>query len=688
MTRLRVLVVEDNHLDAELMMLRLEEEGFDLDWSRVETPEAYVAALESGPDLILSDWNLPRFSGLQALQEMLDRDLDIPFVIVSGRVGEEAAIDALHRGAADYVLKDRLARLGSAITGAIERHRLRREHQRAEAELRLAATVFRSSAEGVVITDADGNILTVNDAFCSITGYSEPEVRGRNPRILQSGRQSVSFYRDLWAVLVATGTWHGELWNRRKDGRIYPEWMTISAVKDSDGRITQYVGVFTDIANAKQAQADLDFLAHHDALTALPNRVLLADRLEHAIRRTEDPADAVAVILLDLDRFGDVNDAFGHLVGDQLLKAAAVRIRDQLDAGDTLARVGGDEFAIVLEGHGGPEQVVRLVRDLQEWLAMPFSIDGHDIVITGTVGISLYPADAPDAASLLRNAEAAMRQAKAQERNSIGLYEPGLAARIEERLALSRDLRGAAARGELTVHYQPQMSFETGSFVGAEALVRWLHPELGLISPSVFIPIAEEVGVIREIGEWVLLTACRQVAGWDEVGLVLPRIAVNLSAHELDDDDLPSRVRETLGQAGLAPDRLELEVTESMAVRRPDRSAAAMTSLRDLGIDIAMDDFGTGHSSLAQLKRLPLDRLKIDLSFVRDIGRDAASEAIIRATIAFAKSLGLGTVAEGVETEQQARFLAEAGCDVGQGYLFGRPMPPSEFLQFAMSAGS
>lgn len=281
-----------------------------------------------------------------------------------------------------------------------------------------------------------------------------------------------------------------------------------------------------------------------------------------------------------------------------------------------------------------------------------------------------------------------MRQAKAEDRNSIGLYEPGLAARIEERLALSRDLRGAAARGELIVHYQPQMSLVTQSLVGAEALVRWQHPEIGLISPAVFIPLAEELGVIREIGEWVLNAACRQVAEWDTAGLILPRIAVNLSAHELDDEALPSRVRDILGQSGLAPDRLELEVTESMAVRHPDRSAAAMTSLRDLGIDIAMDDFGTGHSSLGQLRRLPLNRLKIDISFVRDIGRDAVSEAIIRATIAFATSLGLGTVAEGVETEPQARFLAEAGCDVGQGYLFGRPMPPSEFLQFATSVGS
>jgi diguanylate cyclase (GGDEF)-like protein/PAS domain S-box-containing protein len=679
---LRVLVVEDRPPDAELVALRLEDDGFDLDWSRVDTEAAYLAALEDGPDLILSDWNLPGFGGLQALSLMLDRGLDIPFVIVSGTVGEEVAIDALQRGASDYVLKDRPARLGSAVRGALDRHRLRTERKLAEAQLQLAATVFRSSAEGVVITDVDGIIVAVNRAFTEITGYAEAEVLGRNPRFLQSGRQDVSFYRDLWATLLGTGTWRGELWNRRSDGRIYPEWMTISVVRDADGRTTHFVGVFTDIGDAKQAQADLDFLAHHDALTALPNRRLLVDRLEQAIRRAEGLMAPVAVLLLDLDRFRDVNDAFGHLVGDELLTAAARRIQDRLDPGGTLARFTGDEFVVIVEGHG-VEQVDRLVRELRDQVALPYSIAGHDIVITATVGISLYPTDARDAASLLRNAQAALHRAKTGAPSGVGFYEAGLAARIEERFSLGRDLRAAVARNELTVHYQPQVAFATGSIVGAEALVRWQHPRAGLIGPGVFIPLAEELGVIGEIGEWVLFAACRQTAQWDEVGLRLPRIAVNLSLRQLEDPELGSRVRATLDRAGLAPGRLELEVTESTALSHPERSAATMRTLRGLGIDIAMDDFGTGHSSLAQLNRLPLDRLKIDMSFVRDIGLDPSSDAIIGAVIAFARSLGLGTIAEGVETEEQARFLRDAGCDVAQGYLFGRPMPPDAFLDAA-----
>lgn len=683
---LRALVLEDRPSDAELVVLRLGEEGFDLEWTRVETEADYLAALDEGPDLILSDWNLPGFSGLRALELMRDRGLDIPFLIVSGAIGEEAAIDALHRGADDYILKDRLGRLGSAVHGALERKRLRDQQQRAEAQLRLAATVFASSAEGVTITDADGVILAVNKAFTEITGYTEAEVVGQNPRILKSGLQDVSFYRDLWATLLATGSWRGELWNRGKDGQVFPGWMTISAVKDADGRTTNYVGVFTDIGDAKQAQQDLDFLAHHDALTGLPNRTLLVDRLAQALRRTGDPAESVAVVLLDLDRFGEVNGALGHLVGDEVLKAVAARIRDQLEAGDTLARFGGDEFVFVLEGRRGAGHVAVTVREVQDWLSRPFSIDGHDIVITGTVGISLFPADGTDAATLLRHAEAAMHQAKSRDRNSIGFYEHGLATEVEERLWLGRELRGATARREMVVHYQPLVSFVDGALVGAEALVRWQHPERGLISPGVFIPIAEELGIIGEIGESVLREACRQVVLWDAAGIHVPRVSVNLSAQQLDRGDLIDIVRSALEAAGLAPERLELEVTESMAVRHVERSTTTLAELRSMGVAIAMDDFGTGHSSLGQMKRIPLDRLKIDISFVRDIGVDSASDAIIRATLAFARSLRLSTVAEGVEREDQARFLAEVGCDVGQGYLYGRPVPADGFPGLTLQA--
>jgi diguanylate cyclase (GGDEF)-like protein/PAS domain S-box-containing protein len=530
---LRVLIIEDRPSDAELMVLRLEDEGFDPEWVRVETEAAYVAKLDAMPDLILSDWSLPRFSGLQALHLLRETGLDIPFVIVSGGIGEEAAVDAVHQGADDYVFKDRLARLGPAIRRALEAKRLRDERRRVEAQLRQAAMVFDSSTEGVTLADIDGTIIAVNRAFVEITGYAEEEVLGRNPRILQSGRQDETFYRDLWASLAATGRWRGEIWNRRKDGEIYPSWLTISAVKDEQGRTTHYVGVFSDIGDVKEAQQQLDFLANHDALTGLPNRSLLHDRLEQALRRAHGAPRMVGVVILDIDRFGKVNDGLGPGVGDGLLQAVAQRIGGELGASDSVARFGGDEFVVVVGYAQSAAHVARLAREFQDRLAMPFSIDGHEVVVTCCAGVSLYPTDGTDAVTLLRLAEAAMRQAKARGRNGIAFADVGLAHELEERLELERILRGAAARNELVVHYQPQVDMADRSLVGVEALVRWQHPKRGLVPPGEFIPLAEESGIIDEIGEWVLFESCRQMVAWQADGLRVPRVAVNLSAQQL-----------------------------------------------------------------------------------------------------------------------------------------------------------
>jgi len=675
---LRVLIVEDRPSDAELMVLQLEDEGFDPESVRVENGPDYLAALDSSWDVILSDWRLPRFSGLQALHLLRETDLDIPFVIVSGGIGEEAAVDAVHQGADDYVFKDRLARLGPAVRHAVEAKGLRHERQSAEAQLRLAAMVFESSTEGVTLTDAHGTILAVNRAFTEITGYSEADVLGRNPRILQSGRQDETFYRNMWAALAATGRWRGEIWNRRKDGEVYPEWMTISAVKDGQGRTTHYVSVSSDIGEAKEAQQQLEFLAHHDALTGLPNRILLHDRLEQTLVRAHEASSIVAVVLLDIDRFGRVNDGLGHGVGDGLLQATAQRLTDKLTAGHTLARYMGDKFVIVVGHAGSAARVAHLARGLQDAVALPFDIDGHEVVVTCSVGISLYPADGPDPATLLHLADAAMRQARVRGGNTMAFVDVGVADALEERLELERLLRGAVARNELVVHYQPQVDMADRSLVGVEALVRWQHPKRGLVPPGEFIPLAEESGIIDEIGEWVLFESCRQMVAWQADGLLVPRVAVNLSAQQLEREDLAMTVGAALDAAGIGPERLELEVTESMIMRHAEAAATVLGHLRDLGVELAMDDFGTGYSSLAQLRHLPLRRLKIDISFVRDIGHPSA-EAIIRAIIAMARSLGLQTVAEGVEQEDQHAFLRDAGCDIGQGYLYGRPVPAGEF---------
>ena len=678
---LRVLVVEDRPADAELMALCLEEEGFTPAWQRVDTEPAYLAALDLAPDIILSDWSLPRFSGLRALDIARERGADIPFVIVSGSVGEEVAIDAMHHGADDYVLKDRLARLGPAVRRALDGRQLRDRQRRAEAQLRLAATVFESSTEGVAIAGADGIVLAVNRAFTQITGYDEADVVGQAHRLLQSGGTAAEEPAGVWSTLQATGRWSGELWNRRKGGESYPVWMTVSAVKDGDGRTTNYVAVFNDLGDVRKAQQQVDFLGSHDALTGLPNRTLLLDRLAQALRRVGSGTSEVAVLLLDLDRFGEVNDSLGHLVGDGVLKAVAQRISGRLGAADSVCRLGGDEFAVMLERVSTAVGAATAAHGLQELLAVPFSIDGHEIGITSTVGISMAPADGVDPAMLLQHAEAAMRHAKSSGRNSIGFFEAGLTAQLEERFALEGQLRGATARGELVVHYQPQFDFRDGSLAGAEALVRWQHPDRGLMPPGVFIPMAEDLGIIGEIGSWVLSEACRQVAAWEARGLRVPRVAVNLSAGQLTDAGLVPLIRAALDSAGLDPARLELEVTELMVMPDTERASLVLGEIRALGLELAMDDFGTGQSSLAQLKRLPLHRLKIDISFVRDIGVDQTGEAIIRATVAIARSLGLQTVAEGIERDEQATFLRLAGCDIAQGFLFGHPMPADMFFE-------
>jgi diguanylate cyclase (GGDEF)-like protein/PAS domain S-box-containing protein len=677
---LRVLLVEDSPFDAELIAIALENEGFRYSLTRVDAESTYLAELAANPDVILSDWRLPTFSGMRALHLLNESKLAIPFIIVSSVIGEELAVDALHEGAADYVLKDRLARLGTAVRRALESRRLREEHHRADADLRLAATVFESSAEGVVVTDPDGTILAVNRAFQEITGYGEADALGQNPRLLKSGRHDETFYRDMWASLLTTGRWRGELWNRRKSGEIYPEWATMSAVKGADGQTTHFVCVFSDLGDVRRAQDEADFLTHHDALTALPNRLLLLDRIDQALRRARDDAAPVAVVIVDLDRFGAVNDAFGHPFGDEVLKAVAERIGGHLGGGDSLARFGGDEFAIVLDDPSSASAVASEMLGLQELLARPFRIQDHEIVVTSTIGVSLFPEDGIDGNTLLMHAEAAVRQTKASGRGTIGFFDVRLAAQLEERLALERQLRGAVGRHEMLVYYQPQVSLSDGSLVGAEALVRWQHPERGLVLPGLFITLAEDLGIIGEIGRFVLDSVCQQVSDWDALGMRLPRVGVNLSAQQLDEPDLATSIRDRLAACGLGTDRLELELTESMVMRNSHQVMATLASLRSLGIELAMDDFGTGHSSLAQLQRLPLHRLKIDIAFVRDIGRNRASEEIIRATIAIAQNLGLETVAEGVELTEQADFLREAGCDVAQGYLYSRPLPAAAFL--------
>ncbi|MES9989022.1 MAG: EAL domain-containing protein [Candidatus Thiodiazotropha endolucinida] len=677
---LNILIVEDLPYDAELMALRLRDEGFDLDYTRVQRESAYLEALEKSPDLILCDWHLPQFSGQRALSLLRQQNLDIPFIIVSGGIGEEAAVDALRQGANDYVLKDRPARLGEAVRRVLIDKQLRMAHQIAEEKLRLADRAFQNTAEGITVTDASGNIVSINPAFEAITGYSHEEVLGLNPRVLKSGHHPDSFYKEMWDTLLLTGHWRGEIWNRRKNGDAYPEWLTISAVKDGNDETTHYVGVFTDISQIKEAQDQINFLAHHDALTRLPNRALFRERFDHALMHARRENASIALLFLDLDRFKTVNDTLGHPVGDQVLLEVSKRMNQIIRASDTLARLGGDEFVLLLEEQTDAQHAAVVARKLIDLFSRPMIIGEHELVVTASIGITLYPNDGDDPDKLIRHADRAMYEAKQQGRNTYRFFTQALTEGALERLMMENDLRRAVARNELILHYQPIVNLETRQLQGIEALVRWQHPEQGLIAPGLFIELAEEIGIIDEIGQWVLRAACTQLARWDRDGFKVPRISVNLSVQQIDREGLITMVSEELNSSGLSPERLELEVTESMLIRNPELSRTVLSELRTLGVKFAIDDFGTGYSSLAYLKLLPLDHLKIDQSFVRDIGKDANDEAIVRAIIGMSKSLGLESVAEGVEEAHQARFLQQAGSDLAQGYLYSRPLPADEIF--------
>ncbi len=542
-------------------------------------------------------------------------------------------------------------------------------------ERRLAQMVFASTSEGITVTDASGKIVEVNPAFERITGFSRADAIGRSPRILQSGRHDAAFYRAMWETLLETGQWRGEVWNRRRSGELYPEWLTISAVRDAAGRATHYVGVFSDITTVKEAQEQIEFLAHHDALTRLPNRTLLRERLAHCITRARRHQQQLAVLLLDLDRFKNVNDTLGHPVGDELIVEVAQRITALVRADDTLARLGGDEFALLVEDEASVMAIEAVARKLVDVFAVPVRVADHALTVTASIGISVYPGDGEDADTLLKNADSAMYQAKHSGRNGFRFFAPELTRGALERLMMETALRAAVSRDELVLHYQPQVALGSAELVGVEALVRWQHPDQGLLQPADFIPLAEEIGVIDEIGRWVLCEACRQMARWRERGVAVPRVAVNLSAKQIDSGTLVTAVADTLDAFGLDPGQLELELTESMIMAQPEEARNVLEGLRGLGVQIAIDDFGTGYSSLAYLKLLKIDRLKIDRSFIREIGRDPNDEAITRAVIALAGSLELQTVAEGIEEVAQVEFLSREGCQVGQGYHFSRPLP-------------
>ncbi|MDY7582842.1 MULTISPECIES: phosphodiesterase DibA [Pseudomonas] len=554
---------------------------------------------------------------------------------------------------------------------------LKRQRQDQE-RLRQAAVVFDCTREGVLVSDSRGVIVHVNRALVEITGYSAEEVLGHRPNMFKSGRHGPAFYEAMFKSIDESGDWHGEIWNRRKSGEVYPQWQTVRSITDDKGQVTHYVAVFSDISAIKHSQNELARLVHHDPLTDLPNRLLFTDRTEQALAFAQRHETGCALLMIDLDHFKIINDSLGHNIGDLLLKAVADRLLRIFGKGFTVARLGGDEFAVLVDNCPQVAHAANAAQQVLEVMKGAFDVDKHQLFISASIGISVFPKDALNAEQLLRNADSALFKAKSIGREGYALYTEELTAHAQYRIEVAGDLRRALEQQELRVYYQPVHDLHTSRLIGVEALVRWEHPLRGLLSPGEFIPIAERTGLIAEIDAWVLEQACWQMVQWQAAGLKLSFVAVNISSRLFARPELYTLVSTVLADTGLDPSLLELEVTESAVMDNSQVALEQMHRLRALGLRLAIDDFGTGFSSLLRLKRLPVQKLKIDQGFVAGLPGDNDDVAIVRAVIALGQSMGLQVHAEGIEQVEQARFLLDLNCNLGQGYWFGRPMPAKE----------
>lgn len=802
---LRTLIIEDSEDDA-LLLTRYLQQTYELIHVRVDSADGLSQALNQGEwDVVLSDHAMPNFDSFAALKMVQQCGRDLPFIIISGAIGEDLAVAAIKAGAHDYLLKSNLKRLIPAIERELQAAQARRTHfqseqrfratfeqaavgiahvgldgrwlrvnhklcvitgfteeelltrdrpsitypddmpdeldsrqkllagelpsstkeiryvrkddsqvwvnltwsltrtvtgepdyfievieditERKEAteQLRLFARIFDTINEGVVVTDSTNNIVSVNPAFSSITGYSAAEAIGNNPRMLHSGLMDKVFYDKMWQSINKTGRWQGEISDRRKNGESYVEWLSISTMKDERGEFSHHIAVVSDISERKAAEEHMVYIAQHDFLTDLPNRMMLHDRLTQAIAHAGREQRKVAVMFLDLDRFKAINDTLGHLVGDKLLKVVASRISSVARVSDTVSRLGGDEFAIMLPYIENMDDIATIAVKLLTSVAGPCVIDGNDIEVTTSIGISVFPEDGDDSESLIAHADAAMYQAKGNGRNNYQFFTHEMNRRTLERMAIKNKLSHALERNELFLLYQPQVDLQSGRIIGAEALVRWDHSLYGNVLPAQFIPIAEENGLIPPIGEWVLREACRQNQKWRKLGLMKITMAVNLSAVQFRQKNLGEIIKDVLHESGLAPSGLELEITEGIVMQDAEAAILLLEDMKAMGLKLSVDDFGTGYSSLSYLKRFPIDKFKIDQSFVHDLATDTDDAVIVSTIISMAHSLKLKVIAEGVETAEQLAFLKQQGCDEIQGYYFSKPVSAEEFTKLLSS---
>ncbi|PCE30488.1 EAL domain-containing protein [Burkholderia ubonensis] len=670
---------------------------------RVEKLDAVLVAYDDGEHGILTERDIVRLIAGGGLQGAVGEHASKPLQMLATK----QSLYAAHR----YMMQQNMRHVGirdddGALTGLLSfadvlqgieheyvnelRSALRERDEAlglARFNLRMADRVFESALEGIMVTDRHARIERVNQAFTRLTGYTEDEVVGRDPSLLSSGRQTPDFYQKLWHALTTDGHWQGEIWNRRKTGELFLEYLTITSIRDNDGKISHYAAIFSDITQRRQAEERLGYLATHDVLTGLANRTLFEERLAHAIVQAKRGGRKVAVMYLDLDRFKLVNDTLGHSAGDEVLKVVAGRITAGVRASDTVARMGGDEFALVLEEFDDVRDVGRIARKLLDEVGRAIDIGGREIFVTPSIGISIYPDDGTEAEQLMLLADQAMYGAKSRGRNVFQFFESKMTSSAMEQLETLGELHRALEQNEFRLFYQPQYDLTSGRIVGVEALLRWLHPHKGLVPPGDFIGLAERSALIVPIGKWVLREACRQARRWLDEGFEFGRIAVNVSARQCFADSFLADLTTILSETALPPEYLQLELLESMAMNTREEIGILLRELATRGISLAIDDFGTGYSSLVYLKDLPVDTLKIDRSFLADCGTDSPDDAIVRAIVAMGRALGLDVVMEGVETEKQLAFLQEIGCHQVQGFLLARPQPAEQLVGISQGRG-
>ena len=708
----KILVVDD--LSANIVALKRLLAKVDAECHAATSGnDALAATLEHQFSLILLDVNMPGMDGYEVAELLRgeERTCDIPIIFMTAAYKDEVhRLRGYDAGAVDYIEKPiSEVVLLSKVRVFIDLQRSRAElqyylslieeaNQRLNEEIevrrkseadsqRLAGTVFATSAEGIVITDSHTRVVAVNPAFIRITGYEAAEIIGQTPQLLKSGYHDEGFYAGMWEALAASGRWQGEIWNRRKNGDIYPQWLSIAAIHGADGQVDKFVGTFSDITQRKRAEEQIWRQANYDILTGLPNRALFLDRLQRAVADARRDPQRIALLFVDLDNFKLVNDTRGHSAGDALLQEASRRLSACVRDSDTVSRLGGDEFTIMLKGVVDESDAAVVAEKVIAALSRPFRLEGHQAIVGASIGITYFPDDAEDGEALLRNADMAMYRAKEMGRKTYAFYTNDMNERVQKLAVLGNELRNAIERNEFEVYYQPIYNARHMTLEGAEALVRWHHPRLGLVSPAEFIPLAEETGLIAPLGEWVLYQACKDAAGWQRSGAEPVTVAVNLSNRQakLGLQQLARHAARALDDSGLSPDLLKFEITESFVIEETEAMLAWLRTIRETGIRLSVDDFGTGYSSLSYLRRLPVDIVKIDRSFVSEVGTNADDAALVRAIISMAHNLRLDVVAEGVESLQQLEFLQSADCDMVQGYHFHKPMTGEAFARVVLN---